>query len=94
MKETVETLKLKDEKLSEMNEKLTVALEDNEYLRTENQKVKNAIKQIKENYGYQTSKESNVSKSSEIDEDSECCTNISKQLNNLHQEFIFFRKFM
>ena len=90
LKETVEKMKIRNNQLFQMEEKLHTIQEDNEYLRTENTKIKNQMKQMNEN---------NFDNVAEVTATIEVCNpefhaKILQEFHNLHRELAEFRKLM
>ena len=86
LKKAEDVIKLKDAELENSERRLTINLDDNLYLRTENQKLKNQIKLMKQN---------SVSESfSDASRNDPLCKKMVKEVNNLHEELSDFRKYV
>ena len=81
----IEVVKLCKEELAINEEKLCITRADNQYLRTENTRLKNQLKEIKAN---------SECEMQDIKEDVECCTQTVRELSDLRNDFSNFRKFV
>ena len=95
LKETVENLNAMKREIASKDRKISSMVEDNGYLRTENQKLKNKLKVINVigcnvEEGHADTNET----SSDTIQESEFCIKTYRELNDLRQEFSDFRKYM
>ena len=88
LKNALESLNLCGVELAQRGEKLKTMSDDNQYLRTENTKLKNELKQIKENHAQL------IDSDYEIEMQSINGSNGNKELNDLREDFNSFRFFM
>ena len=105
LKETVESLNTKNSELITKDRKLSILLEDNVYLRTENQKLKNKLKAINQHADLQVMCDGKDESNSDNDdnlfpnlcdtvEENEFCRKTYKELNDLREELAEFKIFM